>query len=522
MMGDSAGAGFALAAWIAVAGVSEDFFLKKLNIGNEGALRGKGVAATIGDCAKFDAYSSRAKTMKICRAYQVLASVLLMLSIPMPLLAATTAQEFRLGNGLRLIVQEDRRAPTVVNMVWYRVGAMDEQNGTTGVAHVLEHMMFKGTKKLKPGEFSAKVAALGGRENAFTSKDYTGYYKQVEKSRLEQVMALEADRMQNLTMSKEEFSKEIRVVMEERRLRTDDQPLSLLFEALNATAYVAHPYKNPVVGWMNDLQNMTAADALGWYQRWYAPNNATMVIAGDVDAKQVRELAEKYFAKIPAKTLPNSKPQQEPVQTGIKRIVVKAPAENAFLVMAYKMPKLLDVEKDDDVHALDVMAAVLDGYDNARLPARLVRTERVANSVDAGFEPVARGPVMFTLSGVPAQGVSVEQLEQALRKEIARIATEGVSASELKRVKAQLIASQVYKRDSVFGQAMEIGAMEMAGLSFRQLDRIIEKVSAVTPEQVQAVAQKYFGDDQLTVATLQPLPMSAQAERKPAVNGLRH
>ena len=522
MMGDSAGAEFSLAGWVAVKGVSGDFFLKKLNIRNEGALRGKGVAATIGDCAKFDAYSSRAETMKICRAYRVLASVLLMLSIPLPLLAATTAQEFRLSNGLRLIVQEDRRAPTVVNMVWYRVGAMDEQNGTTGVAHVLEHMMFKGTKKLKPGEFSAKVAALGGRENAFTSKDYTGYYQQVEKSRLEQVMALEADRMQNLTMDKDEFSKEIRVVMEERRLRTDDQPLSLLFEALNATAYVAHPYKNPVVGWMNDLQNMTAADALGWYQRWYAPNNATMVIAGDVDAKHVRELAEKYFANIPAKTLPKSKPQQEPAQTGIKRIVVKAPAENAFLVMAYKMPKLLDVEKDNDVHALDVMAAVLDGYDNARLPARLVRTERIANSVDAGFEPVARGPVMFTLSGVPAQGVSVEQFEQALRAEIARIATEGVSASELKRVKAQLIASQVYKRDSVFGQAMEIGVMEMAGLSFRQLDRIIEKVSAVTPEQVQAVAQKYFSDDQLTVATLQPLPISAQAERKPAATGLRH
>ena len=522
MMGDSAGAEFSLASWVAVAGVSDDFFLKKLNIENEGALRGKGVAATIGDCAKFDAYSIRAETMKICRAYRVLASVLLILAIPLPLLAATTAQEFRLSNGLRLIVQEDRRAPTVVNMVWYRVGAMDEQNGTTGVAHVLEHMMFKGTKKLKPGEFSAKVAALGGRENAFTSKDYTGYYQQVEKSRLEQVMALEADRMQNLTMDKDEFSKEIRVVMEERRLRTDDQPLSLLFEALNATAYVSHPYKNPVVGWMNDLQNMTAADALGWYQRWYAPNNATMVIAGDVDAKQVRDLAEKYFANIPAKTLPKSKPQQEPAQTGIKRIVVKAPAENAFLVVAYKMPKLIDVEKDNDVHALDVMAAVLDGYDNARLPARLVRTERVANSVDAGFEPVARGPVMFTLSGVPAQGVSVEQLEQALRAEIARIATEGVSASELKRVKAQLIASQVYKRDSVFGQAMEIGAMEMAGLSFRQLDRIIEKVSAVTPEQVQAVAQKYFGDDQLTVATLQPLPLSAQAERKPAATGLRH
>lgn len=460
--------------------------------------------------------------MKNRRNFQVVISFLVALLMPTLSVAEITAQEFRLSNGMRLIVQEDKRAPTVVHMVWYRVGSMDEQSGTTGVAHVLEHMMFKGTKKLKPGEFSAKVAALGGRENAFTGKDYTAYYQQVEKSRLEQVMALEADRMQNLTMDKEEFAKEIRVVMEERRLRTDDQPLSLLFEALNATAYVAHPYKNPVVGWMNDLQNMTAADALGWYQRWYAPNNATMVVAGDVDAKRVRELAEKYYASIPAKTLPKSKPQQEPAQTGIKRLVVKAPAENPFLVMAYKMPKLLDVDKDDDVHALDVLAAVLDGYDNARLPARLVRTERIANSVDAGFEPVARGPVMFTLSGVPAQGISVDQLEQALRAEITRIAVDGVSAAELKRVKTQLIASQVYKRDSVFGQAMEIGGMEMAGISFRQMDKIIEKLSAVTPEQVQSVAQKYFGDDQLTVATLQPLPVSAQAERQPAPTGMRH
>lgn len=460
--------------------------------------------------------------MKNRRNFQVVISFLVALLMPTLSVAEITAQEFRLSNGMRLIVQEDKRAPTVVHMVWYRVGSMDEQSGTTGVAHVLEHMMFKGTKKLKPGEFSAKVAALGGRENAFTGKDYTAYYQQVEKSRLEQVMALEADRMQNLTMDKEEFAKEIRVVMEERRLRTDDQPLSLLFEALNATAYVAHPYKNPVVGWMNDLQNMTAADALGWYQRWYAPNNATMVVAGDVDAKRVRELAEKYYASIPAKTLPKSKPQQEPAQTGIKRLVVKAPAENPFLVMAYKMPKLLDVDKDDDVHALDVLAAVLDGYDNARLPARLVRTERIANSVDAGFEPVARGPVMFTLSGVPAQGTSVDQLEQALRAEITRIAVDGVSAAELKRVKTQLIASQVYKRDSVFGQAMEIGGMEMAGISFRQMDKIIEKLSAVTPEQVQSVAQKYFGDDQLTVATLQPLPVSAQAERQPAPTGMRH
>lgn len=451
-----------------------------------------------------------------------LAAILGLGFLPFTAHAGPGAQEFRLANGLKLIVQEDRRAPTVVNMVWYRAGSIDEQSGTTGVAHVLEHMMFKGTKRLKPGEFSAKVAALGGRENAFTSRDYTGYHQQVEKSRLEQVMALEADRMQNLALDPAEFAKEIRVVMEERRLRTDDQPLSLLYEAFNATAYAASPQRNPVVGWMNDLQNMTAADAQAWYDRWYAPNNATIVIAGDVDAKQVLKLAEKHFGKIPPKTLPRTKPQDEPPQLGIKRVTVKAPAENPYLLMGWKVPKLQDVEKDDDPFALDVLAAVLDGYDNARLPATLVRTERIANSVDAGYDGISRGPVMFMLSGEPTKDTSVEQLEAALRAEIERIAKEGVSPDELRRVKAQLIASQVYKRDSVYGQAMEIGAMEMAGISHKLIDRIIERLSAVTPAQVQAVAQKYFSDEQLTVATLSPLPLTAQAESQPSVSGLRH
>ena len=442
--------------------------------------------------------------------------------LPSDVHAGPNAKEFRLANGLKLIVQEDRRAPTVVNMVWYRAGSIDEQSGTTGVAHVLEHMMFKGTKQLKPGEFSAKVAALGGRENAFTSRDYTGYHQQVEKSRLEQVMALEADRMQNLVLDPAEFAKEIRVVMEERRLRTDDKPLSLLYEAFNATAYVASPQRNPVVGWMNDLQNMTAADAQAWYDRWYAPNNATIVIAGDVDAAQVLKLAEKYFGAIPPKTLPKAKPQDEPPQRGIKRVTVKAPAENPFLLMGWKVPKLQDVEKDDDPFALEVLSAVLDGYDNARLPAKLVRTERIANSVDAGYSGISRGPVMFMLSGEPTKDTSIDRLEAALRAEIERIAKEGVSADELRRVKAQLIASQVYKRDSVYGQAMEIGAMEMAGIPHTLIDRIIERLSAVTPAQVQAVAQKYFSDDQLTVATLSPLPLTAQAESQPSVPGLRH
>jgi zinc protease len=442
--------------------------------------------------------------------------------LPALVQAATDTHEFRLANGLKLIVKEDHRAPTVVNMVWYRAGSVDEQNGTTGVAHVLEHMMFKGTKKLKPGEFSKRVAELGGRDNAFTSRDYTAYHQQVERSRLERVMALEADRMQNLTMDPAEFSKEIRVVMEERRLRTEDKPLSLLREALFATAFVVSPYRHPVVGWMDDLQNMTAADALAWYQRWYAPNNAVVVIAGDVDPQQVLKLAEKYFGAIPPKTLPKTKPQQEPAQIGIRRVNIKAPAENPFLMMAYKVPRLLDVEKDEDPYALDLLAAVLDGYDNARLPAKLVRTDRIANSVDAGYDGIGRGPALFMLAGAPTKDSSVEKLEAALRAELQKIAKEGVSNEELKRVKAQVIAGQIFKRDSVFGQAMEIGSVELAGISHKNIDRMIERLSAITPQQVQAVAQKYFSDDQLTVATLTPLPLSAQPERTPEVPGLRH
>jgi zinc protease len=389
-------------------------------------------------------------------------------------------------------------------------------------------MMFKGTKKLKPGQFSKKVAELGGRENAFTSKDYTAYHQQVEKSRLPQVMALEADRMQNLTMDPSEFAKEIRVVMEERRLRTDDQPIALLMEALNATTFTANPYHHPVVGWMDDLQNMTAADALAWYQRWYAPNNAVVVIAGDVNPKQVLKLAEQYFGKIPPKTLPKTKPQDEPKQIGIRRVSVKAPAENPYLVMAYKVPKLLDVEKDDDPFALEVLAAVLDGYDNARLSAKLVRTDRIANSVDAGYDGTARGPVLFMLSGEPTRDTSLEQLEAALRGEVERIAKDGVSADELKRVKAQLIASQVYKRDSVFGQAMEIGMLETLGYGWQSSPLMLEKLNQVTAADVQRVAQSYFKDDQLTIARLVPQPLdaaalAARAKRAEAVQaGGRH
>jgi zinc protease len=433
---------------------------------------------------------------------------------------AEPAAEFMLKNGMKVIVKEDHRAPTVTHMIWYKIGSVDEITGKTGVAHALEHMMFKGTKTLKPGEFSAKVAALGGRENAFTSKDYTAYHQQVEKSRLEAVMALEADRMANLVFDKDEFAKEIRVVMEERRWRVEDQPIQLLYEVLNSAAYTAHPYHNPIIGWMDDLQHMTVEDAKAWHDRWYAPNNAVMIVTGDVDAGRVRDLAEKHFGKIKPKQVPVTRQQNEPPQHGVKRVVVKAPAENPYVAMAFRAPTLRDVEKDDDVYALDVLAAVLDGYDNARLNAKLVRTDRVANSAGAGYSGNSRGPVFFLLDGVPAQGTTTEQLEKLLRAEVERIAHDGVSEAELKRVKTQLIAGQIYKRDSIFGQAMEIGAMEMTGISHTKIDRVVEKLGQVTAQQVQAVAQKYFNDDAMTVATLVPLPMSAKKSAPPP--SLRH
>lgn len=424
--------------------------------------------------------------------------------------APSTATEFMLKNGMKVIVREDHRAPTVVQMVWYKVGAIDESNGTTGVAHALEHMMFKGTRKHKTGEFSRLVAELGGSENAFTSRDYTAYFQQVGQSNLEAVMALEADRMRNLRFDQHEFAKEIRVVMEERRWRTDDQPLGLMNEALNAAAFVAHPYHHPVIGWMDDLQHMTVQDTEAWYRRWYAPNNATLVISGDVSASRVAALAEKHFGRIPARTITRGRPQNEPEQRGPRRVTVKAPAENPYVILAFKAPSLRDIEKDQDVYALGILSAVLDGYDNARLNDRLVRTGKVANSVGAGYDEMTRGPSLFTLEGSPAAGITTAQLENLLRAEIARIADKGISEQELQRVKTQLIASQVYKCDSIFGQAMEIGLMEMAGLSHQNIDRIVDRLKAVTPQQVQTVAQKYFSDDKLTVATLEPLPLSGR------------
>jgi zinc protease len=440
---------------------------------------------------------------------------------------ASTAQQFILPNGLTVIIKPDRRAPTAVHMLWVRVGAMDEVDGTSGVAHVLEHMLFKGTDVLKAGEFSQKVAALGGRENAFTSKDYTGYYQQIPSSRLEDVIKLEANRFAKNQWADEEFKKELEVVKEERRLRTEDNPHALLGEAMSAVMFTASPYRRPIVGWMSDLDAMTPDDARAFYRQWYTPNNAAVVIAGDVDVAQAKALVEKHYGSIPQRALPARKPRDEPVQAGIRRLDFKAPAEQAYVTLAFKVPQITSPAATDtatlDSYALTVLSAVLDGYSGARLDRALTQGDnRVADSAGAYCGMAARGPQICHLDGVPATGKTAAQVEAALREQVAKVARDGVTEAELNRVKTQWVAGQVYQQDSVFAQARSIGSNWVVGLPLDTDKVVIERLRAVTAEQVKAVAAKYFGDDALTVATLLPQPISTARKPRTPPPGARH
>ncbi len=434
---------------------------------------------------------------------------------PVPVITqnAAGAQQFTLSNGMTLIVQPDKRAPTAVHMVWVRVGSMDEVDGRSGLAHVLEHMMFKGTPTVPPGDFSRKVAALGGQENAFTNRDYTGYYQQIPAGKLEDVMRLESDRFANNQWPDSEFKKEIEVIKEERRMRTDDNPRSSLMEQLNAATWQASPYHRPVVGWMGDLDSMQPDDARDFHKAWYVPENAAVVIAGDVDVEKVRQLAEKYYGSIPKQALPERKPRPEPLQKGMRRVDFKAPAEQAYVLMSFKVPDLRNIVApqagDKDAMALLMLSSVLSGYDGARLDRRLTQgPARVADAAFSGASVVARGPSTFMLGGVPSQGKTAKEVEDALRAEVARVAKDGVSEAELARVRTQWQASTVYERDSVFGQANDLGSNWVLGLPLDSNDRLLALLKTVTPAQVKDVAARYFGDDQMTVATLLPQPLT--------------
>ena len=427
--------------------------------------------------------------------------------------ASAEVQEFKMANGLKVLVKEDHRAPIVVSQIWYKVGGSYEHSGITGVSHVLEHMMFKGTKKYPAGEFSRIIAENGGRENAFTGKDYTAYFQQLEKSRLKVSFEMEADRMRNLTLPEEEFKKELAVVMEERRMRTEDKATALTSEQFNATAYVNNPYHQPIIGWMNDLENMQVSDLRQWYQKFYAPNNATLVVVGDVNGQKVFELAKKYFSKLKPSDIAATKPRLDAEQKGERRITVKAPARLPYLLMGYKVPSYKTAKEDWEPYALDVLAYVLSGGSSSRFSKSLVRKQQIAVNADTGYGIFSRLDELFVIDATPAAGYTVQQLEAAINKEIKKIKTELVSAKELERIKAQTIAGKVFEKDSVFYQAMQIGMLETVGLDWKINDEYTKRVRQVTAEQIQKVAKKYLVKDTLTVAVLDPQPLTEKKRR---------
>ncbi len=434
-------------------------------------------------------------------------------------LAAGQVHEYRLDNGLKLVVKEDHRAPVVVSQIWYRVGAAYETDGITGISHVLEHMMFKGTDAHAPGEFSRIISENGGRETAFTSKDYTAYFQRLEKSRLPVSFELEADRMRNLHLLDEEFQKEIKVVMEERRLRTDDKPTSLTYEQFVATAHTTSSYRNPTIGWMDDLENLELADLQDWYQRWYAPNNAILVVVGDVEPEAVHALAKKHFGPLQPEKIVQPKPRIEPAQRGRRAVTVAVPAEVPYTIMGYKVPVLKTAELDWEPYALEVLAGILDGGDSARLSIELVRGSRIATSAGAGYDPYSRQADLFLLSGTPSDKHTTAQLQQALLEQVKRLQDSPVDKDELERIKTRVVASAVYEQDSIFYQAMKIGQLETVGLDWRIADEYVDRIKAITAEQVQAVAKKYLVDRSLTVAELVPLPMESGRKARAAVSG---
>ena len=432
--------------------------------------------------------------------------------------SSSKVHEYQLKNGMKILVKQDKRAPVAVIQVWYRIGTSYEHEGITGLSHLLEHMMFKGTKKYASGEFEKMVSAIGARNNAFTSQDYTAYYEVLANDKLETAIEIEADRMRNLLFDPKEFEKELEVVKEERRLRTDDKPSALTREQFNAVAFLNSPYRAPVIGWMVDLENMKVEDANAWYKEWYTPNNATLVVVGDVDPEQVKGWAEKYFGSYASNQLPDVKVRTEVEQRGTRHITMKLPAKLASLRMGFKVPAMITAKQGKvpkwEPYALEVLANILDGGNSARFAKNLVRGKEIAASAGAGYYGYGRLPNLLIITGIPAKDVSTTDLQKALLHEVDVLKNELVSEAELKRVKAQVVAGEVFERDSIQHMATLLGSLESVGLGHQYMDEYVPGVLAVTAEQIREVARKYLLEEHLTVAELIPQSLTAKTTTK--------
>jgi len=430
------------------------------------------------------------------------------LCLPLAALAADPqpTHEFTLDNGLKVVVREDHRAPVVVSQIWYKVGSSYETPGQTGLSHALEHMMFKGSSKVGPGEASLILRDLGAEENAFTSDDYTAYYQVLARDRLSVALELEADRMASLRLPADEFSREIEVIKEERRLRTDDKPMGKAFERFKAMAYPASGYHTPTIGWMADLDRMKIEELRHWYQSWYVPNNATLVVVGDVTPDEVKTLAQRYFGAIPRRDTPPAKIPRELDEPGERLITLHVKTQLPSLMLAFNVPSFATAEDKRSVSALRLIAALLDGGYSARLPSQLERGEELISGGSSSYDAYTRGDTLFLLSATPnsQKKKTLADTEAGLWRLLDQLKTQAPSAEELERVRAQVIAGLVYERDSITSQASAIGILETVGLSWKIMDSELSDLQSVTPQDIQNAARTYFTRERLSVAHVLP------------------
>jgi len=416
-----------------------------------------------------------------------------------PIARAAEVKEVVLDNGLKVLLLEDHKSPAVTFQVWYRVGARNERDGKSGLSHFLEHMMFKGTQKVGPEEYSRIIAKNGGRSNAFTTADVTVYFATMSRDKIGIEIELEADRMANAALGTTYFEPEKKVIQEERRLRTEDQPVSALAELTSAVAYMIHPYRRPVVGWMEDIERLTRQDLVDYYKLYYTPNNAFIVVTGDFDTEEILQQIKAAFGKIPRGAEPPKVQAQEPPQTGERRVFLKKEAELPFVLMYYHTPNLTS----RDSYALDLLAVILAGGRSSRMYNELVYQKRLARSVDADYQGVSVDPTVFALTAQLLPGIKPADVEPEIDRIIENIQSDLVSERELQKAKNQVEAAFIFGRDSIFGQAMKIGFYEVVR-NWRLMDEYLDGIRNVTRDDVRRIARKYLDRDRRTAGILIP------------------
>ncbi len=434
----------------------------------------------------------------------------LLLSVRAEAVVTTDYQSYTLENGLKLVVVPDHRAPVVTSMLWYPIGAADEVAGKTGLAHFLEHLMFKGTDKIPAGEFSKRIAASGGQDNAFTSYDYTAYYQKMAKNKIELALEMEADRMANLKIDAEHFEPEKQVVLEERRMRVESKPMRRFYEELVRKHYAKHPYGNPVIGWREDIKALSLEDAQNWWQQYYAPNNATLILVGDITMKEALPMVEKHYAHIPKREVKIKPFTAEPPRSHEIRYMKKdKQAKISLLYRMYRAPSLFAGVAGKDTGAKDalpltLLAEVLGGSETSYLYRKLVLEQNIADSVSTDYYAISRGESSFSVYLQPKEGVDIIDAEQALDKAIATFFSEGVTEQEIKRAAVKLKAADVYARDSVFNTALRLGRFLVAGGALKKFDDWLVAIDRVRAEEVLRVGRTYLVKDRSTTGILQP------------------